>query len=509
MEILKVEDLSFKYPDCGEPAVKNVSFSIERGEFTVLCGATGSGKSTLLRMLKPQLTPLGELSGEIFFNGQSLAGLDAKTSAAAVGFVMQKPEQQIVTDKVWHELAFGLENLGVPQETIAARVAEMAHSFGMTEWFSSDVSTLSGGRKQLLNLASVLVMRPDLLILDEPTAQLDPVAATGFIELLRRLNRDYSLTIIIAEHRLEELIPICDRLMVMENGTISEFGAPGSVVGRLSDRPELFCGMPAAARLCSELGFRGNAPLSVRDGRRFIEENFENSVRALPGQEYTHSGSPALEFRDVYFRYERDSADILDGLSLTVYSGEIFCILGGNGSGKSTFLRTAAGLLRAYSGSIKIFGKKLKEYRNQSLYRECLAMLPQDVQTVFLKDTVREELADVGAVRAAAEHFVGEHDFASFCADCTNVSSTVRNVYSFEIENSGNSVIMLVKGNGFLYNMIRIMVGTLLEVSEKKIFPDDIPRIIAAKDRLKAGRTAMAHGLYLNRVFYDEKELMR
>ena len=190
MEILKVEDLSFKYPDCGEPAVKNVSFSIERGEFTVLCGATGSGKSTLLRMLKPQLTPLGEFSGEIFFNGQSLAGLDAKTSAAAVGFVMQKPEQQIVTDKVWHELAFGLENLGVPQETIAARVAEMANSFGMTEWFSSDVSTLSGGRKQLLNLASVLVMRPDLLILDEPTAQLDPVAATGFIELLRRLNRD-------------------------------------------------------------------------------------------------------------------------------------------------------------------------------------------------------------------------------------------------------------------------------------------------------------------------------
>lgn len=267
----------------------------------------------------------------------------------------------------------------------------------MTEWFSSDVSTLSGGRKQLLNLASVLVMRPDLLILDEPTAQLDPVAATGFIELLRRLNRDYSLTIIIAEHRLEELIPICDRLMVMENGAISEFGAPESVVGRLSDRPELFCGMPAAARLYSELGFRGNAPLSVRDGRRFIEDNFENSVRALPGQEYTHSGSPALEFRDVYFRYERNSADILDGLSLTVYSGEIFCILGGNGSGKSTFLRTAAGLLRAYSGSIKIFGKKLKEYRNQSLYRECLAMLPQDVQTVFLKDTVREELADVGA----------------------------------------------------------------------------------------------------------------
>ena len=340
MELYRVESLTFTYPGQFAPALRDVSLTLRAGEFVTLCGLSGSGKSTLLRQLKTALAPNGVRSGAVLFAGRLLSDVSPREQAERIGFVQQSQENQIVTDKVWHELAFGLENLGVPQETIAARVAEMANSFGMTEWFSSDVSTLSGGRKQLLNLASVLVMRPDLLILDEPTAQLDPVAATGFIELLRRLNRDYSLTIIIAEHRLEELIPICDRLMVMENGTISEFGAPGSVVGRLSDRPELFCGMPAAARLYSELGFRENAPLSVRDGRRFIEENFENSVRALPGQEYTHSGSPALEFRDVYFRYERNSADILDGLSLTVYSGEIFCILGGNGSGKSTFLRS-------------------------------------------------------------------------------------------------------------------------------------------------------------------------
>lgn len=397
MEILKVENLSFQYPLCNMPAVKDVSFSIERGELVVLCGATGSGKSSLLRMLKPQLTPLGDKSGKVYFRGKKLSELDAKESASAIGFVMQKPEQQIVTDKVWHELAFGLENMNVSHETISSRIAEMANAFGLTEWFESGVSTLSGGRKQLLNLASVLVMQPDLLILDEPTAQLDPVAATEFIELLKRLNRDYSLTIIIAEHRLEELVPICDRLMVMENGELIANDAPEKVVTEIADRPEIFCGMPASARLYSRLGFTGNAPLNVRDGRRFIENNFVNSVKQLPAIEYTHNDVPALEFKDVYFRYERNSADILSGLNLTVYSGEIFCILGGNGSGKSTFLNTAAGLLKAYSGTIKVFGKKLKEYRNQSLYKECLAMLPQDVQTVFLKNTVREELDEVGA----------------------------------------------------------------------------------------------------------------
>lgn len=397
MEMLKVENLSFQYPLCNTPAVKDVSFSVQRGEFVVLCGTTGSGKSTLLRMLKPQLTPLGEKSGEVYFRGKRLAELDAKESASAIGFVMQKPEQQIVTDKVWHELAFGLENMNVSHETISSRIAEMANAFGLTEWFESDVSTLSGGRKQLLNLASVLVMQPDLLILDEPTAQLDPVAATEFIELLKRLNRDYSLTIIIAEHRLEELVPICDRLMVMEYGKIISYDSPEKVITKIADRPEIFCGMPASARLYSRLGFTGNAPLNVRDGRHFIENNFGNSVRCLTAQEYTHSSEPALEFSDVYMRYERNSADILSGLNLTVYSGEIFCILGGNGSGKSTFLNTAAGLLKAYSGKIKLFGKKLKEYRNQSLYKECLAMLPQDVQTVFLKNTVREELDEVGA----------------------------------------------------------------------------------------------------------------
>lgn len=397
MEILTVRDLSFRYPECSAAAIENISFSLEKGEFAVLCGGTGSGKSTLLRMIKRELTPLGDKTGTVRFMGRDTGGLDDRTAASAIGFVMQKPEQQIVTDKVWHELAFGLENLGISQEETARRTAEMASYFGIGEWFSRDVSELSGGQKQLLNLASVLVMQPELLILDEPTAQLDPIAASDFIATLKRLNQDFSLTILMVEHRLEDVVPVCDRLMVLEGGHLTHSGRPEEVVTSIRSRDEIMCGMPAAARIYCELESAGASPLTVRGGRRYIEESYKNEVRSLHEAAYSHSPEPALEMKEVYFRYTRESDDVLSGLDLTVYSGEIFCLLGGNGSGKTTTLKAASELVRIYSGRIKVFGRKLKEYKNRTLYNECLAMLPQDVQTVFLKNTVREELQDAGA----------------------------------------------------------------------------------------------------------------
>ena len=397
MEILAVSGLTFTYPQCSEPAIDNISFSFRRGEFAVLCGATGSGKSTLLRMLKRELTPLGDKKGSIFFDGSELSELSSIRSATAIGFVMQKPEQQTVTDKVWHELAFGLENIGTPPDEISRRIAEMASYFGIGSWFGTDVAELSGGQKQLLNLASILVMQPELLILDEPTAQLDPIAAADFIAALRRLCSDMSITILIAEHRLEDVVPLCDRLLVMDGGRLIADDPPSRVIADLRDRSDIISGMPAASRLYAQLRGEGSCPLTVREGRSFIESSYGNSVSALPVGEYKCDGSTALEFSGVYFRYSREGKDILDGLSLKIYEREIFCLLGGNGSGKTTFLSAAAGLVKPYSGKIKVFGKKLKDYRNRSLYRECLAMLPQDVQTVFLRNTVREELEECHA----------------------------------------------------------------------------------------------------------------
>lgn len=397
MALLDVQNLTFTYPTCTSPALKDISFQLQAGEFMAVCGATGSGKSTLLRLLKRELAPLGSRTGRILLQNIPQEELPAETSAYTIGYVMQRPEQQIVTDKVWHELAFGLENMNLPQPVIARRIAEMAAYFGIEDWFDQNVSTLSGGQKQLLNLAAVMVMQPQLLILDEPTAQLDPIAAADFIATIRKINRELGLTILITEHRLEDVIPVCDRLLVLEEGRVLHCDVPREVIRAMADRPDLLCFMPAAARLYHHLNMTGQVPLDVREGRRFLSETFRNDIHSLPETETTPSAPPALEMDHVCFRYDRKAPDVLRSMNLTVQEGEILCLLGGNGSGKSTTLAAAAGLLRPYAGVIRIFGKRLQDYRNQTLYQHCLTLLPQDVQTVFLHNTVREELADAQA----------------------------------------------------------------------------------------------------------------
>ena len=415
MALLTVKNLSFSYAAEHEKALHTISFDVENGEFIVLCGAPGSGKSTLLRLLKRELAPMGEKTGELFFDGKPLDSLSAKDSASLIGYVMQQPEEQIATDKVWHELAFGLENQNLPQGVIRRRVAEMASYFGIEDWFLSDVSALSGGQKQLLNLASVMVMQPKLLLLDEPTAQLDPITASDFIATLKKLNRELGLTIILIEHRLEEVVPLCDRLMVMENGTLLAMDAPRKAVAMLREHPALLEGMPVSVRLFHALGGEGDVPLDIREGRSFVEKHYKNEIRALPEKDYEHSEKKALSFRHVYFRYEKNGEDILTDLDFDVYENEIFCILGGNGSGKTTTLSAASGLYTPYSGDIRVFGKKIKDYKNGTLYKECLALLPQDVQTVFLRNTVKEELedanADISALPYDLSHLLHRHPY--------------------------------------------------------------------------------------------------
>ena len=392
MAFLAVENLTFTYPGRKEPAIKNVSFFAEKGEFVLVCGATGSGKSTLLRLLKRELAPLGEKSGWVALSGVNQDLLSDTDAAYRIGYVMQRPEQQLVTDKVWHELAFGLENMNLPRAAIARRVSEMAAYFGIEEWYDKNVNDLSGGQKQLLNLASVMVMQPEILILDEPTSQLDPIAASEFIQTVKKLNRDFALTVLITEHRLEEVVPVSDKMIVLDQGKVLYSDAPEITIAKLSPDSPLLLSMPAAARLYHALSEKGICPIEIKDGRRMIEENYSNEIRMLSDPAPAPETAPALSFKDVYFRYERHGRDILSGVSFTVHTGEIYAILGGNGSGKTTTLSVASALLKPYAGKVTVFGKPVREYKNQSLYRECLTMLPQDVQTVFLANTVREEL---------------------------------------------------------------------------------------------------------------------
>jgi len=391
--------------------VNHVRFTVDSGEFVVLCGATGSGKSTLLRRFKREIAPSGSEIGEITFLGKPIA----EVAPEKIGFVAQRPDEQIVTDKVYSELAFGLENLGLSQSVIARRVAEMASYFGIEDWFERDVSTLSGGQKQLLSLASVMVMNPEMILLDEPTSQLDPIAASDFLATLKKLNRDFSLTVMIVEHRLEEVIPMCDKLLVIQDGVLTHNGSPREVIADLKAEDSLLESMPTAARVYHALSADGACPLTVREGRRFVESRYQNRIQSIVEAAYTHSQRQALAFRDVFFRYERAFPDVLKGLSFTVYENEIFCILGGNGSGKTTALSCAAGVRKIYSGQIRVFDKKLKDYTGGELYQNCLTLLPQDIQSVFLCNTVREELedakADISMLPFDLSHLLDKHPY--------------------------------------------------------------------------------------------------
>ena len=232
MEQIQIRNLSFSYPDSGVDCLKDVSLSIEKGEFVLLCGTSGCGKTTLLRHLKSVLTPRGIRSGAVLFRGTPLDQVPLAEQSQAIGFVMQNPDDQIVTDKVWHELAFGLENLGVPRDVIGTRVAEMASFFGIQSWYHREVSQLSGGQKQLLNLASIMAMQPEILILDEPTGQLDPIAAGDFLNTLKKINRELGITVLITEHRAEEIFPAADRVLVMDAGRLI-VDAPPREAGRI------------------------------------------------------------------------------------------------------------------------------------------------------------------------------------------------------------------------------------------------------------------------------------
>ena len=221
MDTFTLRELTFRYPQGARPALAGVSLSVRAVEFLVLCGPSGCGKSTLLRQLKTALTPHGERTGEVLFRGVPLERVDRREQSGRIGFVLQSPENQLVTDKVWNELSFGLESLGEDTPAIRRRVAEMASFFGLEDWFYRDVAELSGGQKQLLNLAAVMTLGPDVLVLDEPTSQLDPVAASDFLAALGRINRELGTTVVLSEHRLEEALPLADRTAVLDRGRLS------------------------------------------------------------------------------------------------------------------------------------------------------------------------------------------------------------------------------------------------------------------------------------------------
>ena len=407
MEILRVDGLKFSYPNQLKKALNNINFSIDEGDFVLICGESGCGKSTLLRHLKPELSPHGQVSGDIYYYSQKINDYSSKQLASEIGYVLQNPDSQIVTDKVWHELAFGLENMGLDTQTIRLRVAEMASFFGIQGWFRKNVNDLSGGQKQLLNLASIMAMQPKILILDEPTSQLDPIAAKDFIDTLVRINKELSTTIIMTEHNLEDIYSVCDKVIVMEDGKVICNDTNYKVVDILSrdKNHKMVKSLPTPSKIYNQLnGYiegASKSPLTVKDCRQWLNDSMDEvTIKKLDDSETEINISKkdreiAIELKDVYFQYNKISEPTIRDLSFKVYKGEIYSILGGNGTGKSTTLSLVARQRKPQRGKIFINNIEIKKYNNKSLYENNLALLPQNPQSLFVFETVREDLEEV------------------------------------------------------------------------------------------------------------------
>lgn len=397
-EILRVEQLNFSYSTESAPVLKDLSLSIGMGEFLVLCGASGCGKTTLLKQLKPEIAPYGMRAGEVYFHDHPLWQMDP-AETTGIGYVGQNPEDGIVTDKVWHELAFGLESMGMKNEIIRKRVAEMSQFFGIQGWFHQDTDSLSGGQKQLLNLASVMVMQPEILLLDEPTGQMDPIAATEFLTILGRIHRELGTTIVLTEHRLEEVLGYCTRMLIMEDGSIRLDGRPETVAQQLgTEGAILYEAMPAPIRLFRALDGQGSCPLSVGEGRNWFDEYWKKHQpetvnyavdRTLPRESDITAPdivkTSVIRIQNLYFRYEKQGREILEDLSLDIYKGEMLAIMGGNGSGKTTLLSLLTGNRHAQKGTIRYPGNEKPK----------MVLLPQNPQLLFVEETVEKELKDM------------------------------------------------------------------------------------------------------------------
>lgn len=400
---IEVRGLSFAYPGAEAPVLEGLDWVVPQGAFALLVGGTGSGKSTLLSLLKPEIAPAGERTGGLRVLGENVADMDVRASAERVGYVFQDPENQIVCETVWHEMAFGLENLGMSRDEMRRRVAETSYFFGLEDWLHRDTDTLSGGRKQLLSLAAVLALRPRVLLLDEPTSQLDPVAEKNFLHALFRVNRELGCTVVVATHQPRPMLEYATCAYRIEGGSVRE----AADIASLGHREELFSDeMPGwggsrrakngiFSNVGGQQGFfdpRAGAAGAKRGLKSGKSAEFEAQIQPQDGSgaptraggcrifPKMHAGSATTLARS-WFRYDRTSGWVLRGLDAAFSAGAVHAIVGGNGCGKSTML--------------SVLAKTVKLQRGRMVRGAAsAALLPQNPKALLVAETVHDELME-------------------------------------------------------------------------------------------------------------------
>lgn len=399
MEILSMENLSFTYDKSvsDEPVFKNISLKAFEGDFILLCGPSGGGKTSLLRIIKASLMPAGKLEGHI----------SARVPDEKTGYVFQQPDSQLVMERVFDELIFGCENMGLSTSEINQRLSEVTAFLGIEELTEMECASLSGGQKQLINLASVMMMEPDILIFDEPLSQLDPISSTFFINMVKRLHDELGLTIIICEHELSDILPYASKVWFMDKGSVKEFLSADSFVSYIvNENKEYMCMLPPLIRaavsfdssLCSY-------PYSVADFKKmnipqefldsYIEktkvhrlDNTKSNMKASKGfnifKKNTEKSNGPIYGKNIYFKYDKNDRDILKGLNIHIPCNSIYAIIGGNGSGKSTLLSIMTGYRAPYRGKIKGIIHDCYPFTNA-------AYLPQNPLYMFTEERLFDE----------------------------------------------------------------------------------------------------------------------
>lgn len=383
--IFELNNISFQYNGCDKNILSDISLNIEEGNFYLICGKSGSGKTTLLQLFKDEIRPHGQISGKI-------NSFD-KFMPEDIGYIFQNPDFQIVCHRVIDELSFGLENMQLPLLEMKRRIGEVVNFFNLQTLLLKNIDELSGGQKQLINLASIVAMQPKIMLLDEPTAQLDPIARQEFLTMLKRINEELNITIVMVEHDLEHTVPLCDFVVYLEDGKIKYFGPPQEIPYLTNFEKAL----PIAAQLYH---YEGNKICYNFKNIRMWLDDHKQKIKVNVNKEKEVSKKVILKLNNIHFDYNK--AAILTGLNLEIYENEILAIVGGNGSGKTTLLKIMCNLLKYKRGNLQNFEKQK------------ICYLPQDPTTLFIKETVKEELSIKAREllsKLALDHLLEQHPY--------------------------------------------------------------------------------------------------
>lgn len=390
-ELIKTDHLTFTYPDQKVPVIADITLQIERGQFVVIAGATGSGKTTLINHFKKELMPNGDRQGGVFINHRPIADLSKLESARTVGYVGQDPTVQPIMSTVIDELAFSLENVGEPSTEIERRIAELANYLGLDQLLHQPIEALSGGQLQLVNLASVLILRPEVILLDEPAAQLDPLSTQHFFEVLNRIHEELGITIVMTEHHLGSVLALTDRLILLQDKRVSFDGSPRNGLAKMAVDPKLQYFVPQVSQLFLNTALQLKPlPISVAEGQKLIVDKqlkFRDTMKPTSTSNFDQS---ILTARNLTFSFDHQR-NVIDRLDLNVSSGDWLSIVGKNGSGKSTLLSILAGLRIPQHGKAKISNQVVWKMPTGSRIHT-VSFLSQTPSLQFGEESVEAEL---------------------------------------------------------------------------------------------------------------------